>query len=52
MTIALCLYVILTTLDVQMFGIMGFIGFIATWILIKLNKYDDDDFKKISNLMG
>ena len=50
--IALCLYTILTAFDVQVFGVAGFVGVIATWILIKLNKYNDDDFKNISNLMG
>ena len=47
-----CLYMILTTRDVETFGVVGFVGFIATWVLIRWNKYDDDDFKNISNLMG
>ena len=39
--IALCLYVILTAFDVQVFGIAGFIGVIATWILIRWDKFKD-----------
>jgi len=51
----LCLYTILTTLDVQIFSIAGFIGFIATWILIRWNKYESkvkDTFKDIVDGMG
>ena len=39
--IALCLYVILPAFDVQVFGIAGFIGVIATWILIRWDKFKD-----------
>ena len=39
--IALCLYTILTAFDVQVFGVAGFIGVIATWILIKFDKFKD-----------
>ena len=39
--IALCLYTILTAFDVQVFGVAGFIGVIATWILIRWDKFKD-----------
>ena len=46
----MCLYIILTAYDVQTFGVVGFVGFIATWILIRWNKYEekiDETIKKI-----
>ncbi|MBC8437092.1 hypothetical protein H8D85_02090 [bacterium] len=33
------MYIILTTKDVQVFGVIGFFGFINTWVLIRWNKY-------------
>tara|TARA_R110000824_G_scaffold60492_3_gene161660 strand:+ start:5642 stop:5815 length:174 start_codon:yes stop_codon:yes gene_type:complete len=39
--IALCLYMILTTREVEVFSVVGFIGFISTWLLIKVNRYMD-----------
>ena len=39
--IALCLYMILTTREVEVFSVVGFIGFITTWILIRWDKFKD-----------
>ena len=39
--ILLCLYMILTTKEVEVFGVVGFVGFISTWLLIKLNDFMD-----------
>lgn len=33
------MYIILTIREVQVFGAVGFFGFINTWILIRWNKY-------------
>ena len=46
----LCLYIILTTYDIQTFGVIGFIGFISTWILIRWNKYEDKIEETIKKL--
>ena len=35
----IALYIILTTQVVQIFGVVGFFGFINTWVLIRWNKY-------------
>ena len=48
----LCLYIILTAYDIQTFGVVGFVGFIATWILIRWNKYEekiDETINKLDN---
>ena len=46
----ICLYIILTTYDIQTFGVVGFVGFIATWILIRWNKYEDTIEETIKKL--
>jgi ABC-type iron transport system FetAB permease component len=46
----LCLYIILTTHDIQTFGVVGFVGFIATWILIRWNKYENKIEETIKKL--
>jgi len=35
----IALYIILTTQIVQIFGAVGFFGFINTWVLIRWNKH-------------
>ena len=46
----LCLYIILTTRDIQAFGVVGFTGFISTWILIRWDKYEDKIEETIKKL--
>ena len=46
----LCLYIILTTYDIQTFGVVGFIGFISTWILFRWNKYEDKVIEKFDDV--
>ena len=46
----ICLYIILTTYDIQTFGVIGFIGFISTWILVRWNKYEEKVIKKFEDV--
>ena len=40
--IALCFYTIIMTKEVEVISIVGFIGFVSTWLLIKVNDFIDE----------
>ena len=46
----LCLHTILTTFDIQVFGVVGFIGFISAWILFRWDRYEEKVIKKFRDV--